>query len=145
MMPITTGVSYTSYTPETSQTEGVIRGNVTESTSSVASNFDVSTLGKNDFMKLLLAQMQNQDPLNPTDNTEFVAQLAQFSSLEQMTEMNSNLETTLTQNKQVAEAINNAMMINYFGKKISAESDSFFYDGSNPIDLQFALDGNVAV
>ena len=50
------------------------------------------SLGKDDFLKLLVAQMQNQDPLNPTDSKESIAQLAQFSSLEQM----NNIATSMT-------------------------------------------------
>lgn len=49
-------------------------------------------LGKNEFLKLLSAQMQYQDPLEPSKDTEFIAQLAQFSSLEQM----ENLNTTMS-------------------------------------------------
>ncbi len=43
------------------------------------------------FLKLLVAQMKNQDPLNPTDSTQYTAQLAQFSSLEQLTGINDKL------------------------------------------------------
>lgn len=51
----------------------------------------VKMLGQNDFLKLLVTQMQNQDPLSPMQDTEFIAQMAQFSSLEQSREMSENM------------------------------------------------------
>jgi flagellar basal-body rod modification protein FlgD len=53
-------------------------------------------LGKDDFLKLLLAQLANQDPLQPLDDKEFIAQLAQFNSLEQMQQMNQHLTDMIT-------------------------------------------------
>ena len=53
-----------------------------------------SELGKEEFLKLLVCQMQNQDPLNPQSDQQFIAQLAQFSSLEQMTNLNSTMSNT---------------------------------------------------
>lgn len=49
-------------------------------------------LGKDDFLKILITQLQNQDPANPMDDREFIAQMAQFSSLEQMTNMNTAIQ-----------------------------------------------------
>ena len=51
-------------------------------------------LGKDAFMQLLLVQMQQQDPLEPMDNQQMLAQMAQFSSLEQMQNLNSTFEKT---------------------------------------------------
>jgi len=54
-------------------------------TTDVVNNTPGAQLGKDDFLKMLVAQMQNQDPENPTDDSQMAAQLAQFSALEQMT------------------------------------------------------------
>ena len=55
-----------------------------------------STVDYNSFLRLLIAQLKNQDPLNPADSTEYMAQLAQFSSVEQSIQANQKLDTLLT-------------------------------------------------
>jgi flagellar basal-body rod modification protein FlgD len=52
-----------------------------------ASRIPIKTLGQDDFLKLLVTQMSNQDPMNPQKDTEFIAQMAQFTSLEQTRSM----------------------------------------------------------
>ena len=61
------------------------------STTTTKSNQD---LGKDDFLKLLVTQLQSQDPLNPMEDKEFIAQMAQFTSLEQMKNMNTSVQIT---------------------------------------------------
>ncbi|MCF6466310.1 hypothetical protein C3E90_10540 [Clostridium sp. Cult2] len=61
-------------------------------------------LDKNAFLRLLTTQLANQDPLNPIEDREFIAQLAQFTSLEQMQNLNKNLETT---GKDVLDSMEN--------------------------------------
>ncbi|HMN70963.1 MAG TPA: flagellar hook assembly protein FlgD [Rhodoblastus sp.] len=63
----------------------------------------VSTLGYNDFLQLLMAQMRNQDPTAPTDSTQWVSQLATFSSVEQAVQANSKLDQIL-QNTSLTDA-----------------------------------------
>ncbi|WP_245979973.1 flagellar hook assembly protein FlgD [Peribacillus asahii] len=57
-------------------------------------------LGKDDFLKLLITQLQNQDPSSPMDNGEFIAQMATFSTMEQMINIGSKLDTLIENNKQ---------------------------------------------
>jgi len=61
-------------------------------------------LGKDDFLRLLVAKLGNQDPLKPADDTEFVAQLATFSSLEQLISVNKNLENLASAQNQLINA-----------------------------------------
>ena len=65
-----------------------------QKTANAAINTGVAggALGKDQFMEMLVVQMQNQDPMEPMDNSEMTAQLAQFSSLEQMENLNSQFE-----------------------------------------------------
>ncbi|MBA2125931.1 flagellar basal body rod modification protein [Hyphomicrobium methylovorum] len=62
-----------------------------------------STLDYNDFLRLMVAQLQNQDPLNPTDSTEYMSQIAQFSNVEQAINTNSKLGQLLI-NSNISQA-----------------------------------------
>ena len=66
-------------------------------------------MDKNTFLQLLIAQLNYQDPLQPMENEQFVAQLAQFSSLEQMQNMNDNLEQSIESDFLLNQSLNNSM------------------------------------
>lgn len=72
-------------------------------------------LGKDEFIKILMTQLQNQDPLSPMEDTEFIAQMAQFSSLEQMMNMTKSIDL-LVQSQLVSPVIQYSHMI---GKEVS--------------------------
>jgi len=79
--------------------------NSTATSSTVSQNKSTSTpnnqLDKNSFLKLLVAQLRYQDPLNPMNDQEFIGQMAQFSTLEQM----QNLNQTVEKNQELMRAI----------------------------------------
>ncbi|WP_217585603.1 flagellar hook assembly protein FlgD [Lentibacillus saliphilus] len=77
-----------------------------------------SELGKDEFMKILMAQLQNQDPLNPMEDREFISQMASFSSLEQMMQMSNSIDH-LVQNQLTSPVIRYSHMI---GKEVSYQS-----------------------
>ncbi len=98
------------------------------------------TLGKDDFLRLLVAQLSAQDPLNPMEATEFTAQLAQFSALEQMTNVNSTLEDLL----KAQQAMGNASMINLIGKQVDVPGNSFEHTQGATTNLSYTLDSEAA-
>jgi flagellar basal-body rod modification protein FlgD len=95
------------------------------------------SLDKNAFLKLLVAQMKNQDPLKPMDNTEFVAQLAQFSNLEQVMGINSRLDTLTVQ----GQGLQNTEISNLVGKTVTVNGKSIALDGSGgAVSFGFSID-----
>jgi flagellar basal-body rod modification protein FlgD len=97
-----------------------------------------SVMGKDDFLQLLVTQLQNQDPLNPADATEFTAQLATFSSLEQL----QNINTTLGDVSTSQTVLTNSQAVDYIGKQIQAIGDQVYMnDGqADPIEFDVAND-----
>lgn len=92
-------------------------------------------LNKDDFMKLFVAQLQNQDPLQPQDPSAMLTQLSQMSLVEQSYNSNTALNNLLT-------AQNNSSSltaVSFIGKNVKANGNSATFDGSTPSTLQFNL------
>ncbi|MDX8362249.1 MULTISPECIES: flagellar hook assembly protein FlgD [Bacillaceae] len=87
-------------------------------------------LGKDDFLKILMTQLQNQDPLNPMQDKDFIAQMATFSSLEQMMAMSESMELMLQQSIQ-----SNLVSYNQFvGKDVTYHKEVIDEDGSTIVE-----------
>ncbi len=98
-------------------------------------NVKPGELGRDDFLNLLVTQLQHQDPLNPMDSTDFTAQLAQFSSLEQLSNMSGQLEE-LTASQNVFA---NSQAVGYIGHTVLANGNAFTFDGHEPATLAVDL------
>ncbi|KAA8981992.1 flagellar hook assembly protein FlgD [Halospina sp. K52047b] len=80
---------------------------------------NASDMGRNEFMDLMMAQMQNQNPLDPQKNEDFVAQLAQFSSLEEMQSLNTSVEDAMGQFRST-QALQASAMV---GQQVQVEGN----------------------
>ncbi|RJE48744.1 MULTISPECIES: flagellar hook capping FlgD N-terminal domain-containing protein [unclassified Dehalobacter] len=103
----------------------------TKGTSTGTNSTDSTSLDKQAFLQLLVAQLQNQDPMSPMDNSQFVAQLAQFSSLEQL----SNMATAMDELKESMVTLNSQSLLTQgaamIGKEVTwADSDGASQSGT---------------
>ncbi|MDH4262091.1 MAG: hypothetical protein OEV78_03495 [Spirochaetia bacterium] len=94
------------------------------------------TLGKDDFLKLFVTQLSKQDPLNPVSDKEFIAQMAQFSALEQMNNVSSNMSElkSMQASNMVGKLITGKDALN--GNMITGEITRVIYDNSGNIFLR---------
>ncbi len=90
-----------------------------------------SSLGKDDFLKLMMQQLRYQDPLNPMDSSQYSSQLAQFSSLEQLQNINTTLKQSMNANFALTQSVNNTMTAALIGKDARLSSNKITYNGEN--------------
>jgi len=98
-------------------------------------------LGKDEFLTLLIAQLQHQDPLNPLESTEFTQQLAQFNSLEQLFGINENLSS-------IQEAIDSQEednLLDLIGKTVKADDDTILIQEGAVVPGSYSLEGPAEV
>lgn len=79
-------------------------------------------LGQDEFLELLITQMSNQDPLEPVEDTDFIAQMAQFSALEQQSQLNTSITEFLTRQE-------NSQLYDYLGKEVQINTTAGLVSG----------------
>jgi flagellar basal-body rod modification protein FlgD len=109
----------------------------TDATTGAAAMKQTAGMNKDDFLKLFITQLKNQDPLKPQDGTEFIAQLAQLTQVEQSYNTNSNLQKLMN-----LQGNGNAMSaVSFIGKDVLAVGDQLSVTGGQPTALNFSLAG----
>ncbi len=93
-------------------------------------------LGREAFLNMLIAQLKHQDPLNPLEGTDFTAQLAQFSMLEQQFSTNDNLEALL----QSMDAKREDNLIEYIGKEVSGIAETMVLKGGKAAGGRYTME-----
>lgn len=114
----------------TSVNNNVGAGNAAQAAASAASSAMGKSMNQADFLKLLTAQMQTQDPTKPMDNTQFVAQLAQFSQLASTQELNTSVNQL---SSQVADSLQTSQVlgsVGLVGRHVLVPSDTASYAGN---------------
>ncbi|MDD3051339.1 MAG: flagellar hook capping FlgD N-terminal domain-containing protein [Candidatus Cloacimonetes bacterium] len=101
--------------------------------------FGSNVMGKDSFLQLLVTQMKYQDPFNPMDNSQFAAQLAQFSSLEALNNISENQQNEIL----LGQSMNNSFMTTLIGRDIEAYGNAFEFDGSKG-EINFGLSREAA-
>lgn len=111
-------------------------GTTTYDSSSVSANDNTAAGMNNLFMQLLVAQIQNQDPLNPTDGTEYVGQLAQLTQVQSMETMSK----LMANNAVLMDNLQTLSTGNLVGQKVMVQTDTVKTDGSTTIDGRLTLE-----
>lgn len=119
-----------------------VNGSSSTTNTAALSALGSQALGKDDFLKLLVAQLQNQDPLNPSDPTEFTAQLAQFSSLEQLFSVNDSL-AQMAQANNSGQDLERLSAFSLIGRQVELPGPDFDYSGT-PVGFSYSLDGDAS-
>ncbi len=103
-----------------------------------------NTISKDEFLKLLTYQLKSQDPLSPMDNQQFASQLAQFSQLEQLTNISSLLQQEVQSNAVLSQTMTNSALPGLLGKYAKALTNTAHFDGSNNVQLGYNMPSNEA-
>lgn len=103
-----------------------------------------SRLGKNGFLKILVTQLRNQNPRSPMKGREFATQLAQFSSVEQLTNISDQLGAQQGEKDALAQSVNNSVATNLIGRTVEVPGNTIEWSGEGSETIGMDLDAPAA-
>ncbi len=103
---------------------------------------DIGSVSQEDFLKLLITQLQHQDPMEPQDSQQFASQLAQFTSLEELQNLNHTTTQGVEANLMLAQTINNTMAATMIGKEVKAIGNTIKLEQGSTPQLSFQTGGH---
>jgi len=110
-----------------------LSSNLFASTDAATAPAGPDELGKDTFLRLLTTQLQNQDPSEPMANSDFIAQLATFSNVEQLT----GIKEVMSAAAMGIAALNSSSMASLLGTRVTAATDEFSYEGRGDVSLSY--------
>lgn len=118
----------------------MVTGVTTDTTAAAAAMKKSTGLNKDDFLKLFVTQLQNQDPLKPQDSSQFIAQLAQLTQVEQAYNTNTNLQSLLT----ALNGSSNLTTVSFIGKDVKADGNQVNLTAGTATTLGYRLPANAS-
>lgn len=118
---------------------GSTNGNTAANSAGQTGSLTQNAMDKQAFLELLVTQMRHQDPMDPMKQEEYAAQLAQFSSVEQLTNLNNKFDQMYQSNIQLSRSISNTMAATIVGKEIQAVGNAISYNEGEDTPIRFNL------
>lgn len=98
-------------------------------------------MGKQEFLQLLVTQLRNQDPMNPSDPKDFAAQLAQFSTVEQLLNIGDQLKALQDSDSAMIATLNATSALQLIGKRVVVEGDALDVPASGDLNARIHVNG----
>lgn len=118
--------------------------NALQGRAELSNSKDRNAMGRDAFMRLLLVQLRNQDPNNPLKSHEFASQLAQFTSVEQLFNINEKLDRNLELDFNMSQSIGNSLATTIVGKDVRAIGNEISYENGEASDVFIDLSQSAA-
>jgi flagellar basal-body rod modification protein FlgD len=100
-------------------------------------------LGKDQFLQLMVAQMRNQDPLSPMDGQQMAAQMAQFSTVEQLITLNDTMAAQASGQSALLESLGGSLTLGAIGKTVEVDASQAVDENGDPAPANTVLRGKV--